>query len=225
MLTGYQTPASIRRIGARRLETWLRNRKVIRAHQLAEKAVEAADRQHTSLPGEKLAARMVHTLAKEVMDLNQEIDELDKLIEARFRDHYTFEVITSMPDLGVILGAEFLAATGGDMSFFGTPDRLADFGGVAPVPRDSGKISSSLRRPQRYNRRLQRVFYTSAMFSIRYCEESPRFTIASGPRASVTPKRSSPLPVAESTFCGIFCAMDGAINPCLLPLSRLDKHH
>jgi transposase len=84
LLTGYQTPAAIRRIGARRLETWLRNRKVIRADQLAEKAVEAADRQHTSLPGEELAARMVHTLAKEVMDLNQEIDELDKLIEAGF---------------------------------------------------------------------------------------------------------------------------------------------
>jgi transposase len=175
LLTGYQTPAAIRRIGARRLETWLRNRKVIRADQLAEKAVEAADRQHTSLPGEELAAQMVHTLAKEVMDLNQEIDELDKLIEARFRDHHTFEVVTSMPGLGVILGAEFLAATGGDMSFFGTPDRLAGFGGVAPVPRDSGKISGNLQRPQRYNRRLQRVFYTSAMFSIRYCEESRRF--------------------------------------------------
>lgn len=76
---------------------------------------------------------------------------------------------------GVILGAEFLAATGGDMSAFGTPDRLVGFGGVAPVPRDSGKISGNLRRPQRYSRRLQRVFYTSALFSIRRCEESRRF--------------------------------------------------
>ncbi|KFG01275.1 hypothetical protein IQ62_08740 [Streptomyces scabiei] len=101
--------------------------------------------------------------------------ELDKAIEARFRDHHTFEVITSMPGLGVILGAEFLAATGGDMTAFGTADRLAGFGGVAPVPRDSGKLSGNLRRPQRYNRRLQRVFYTSALFSIRHCEESRRF--------------------------------------------------
>ncbi|MGX1471253.1 UNVERIFIED_CONTAM: hypothetical protein RKD50_000061 [Streptomyces canus] len=35
--------------------------------RLAETAVQAADRQHTSLPGEKLTAHMVHTLAKEVM--------------------------------------------------------------------------------------------------------------------------------------------------------------
>ncbi|MER5619000.1 IS110 family transposase [Streptomyces sp. NPDC002215] len=175
LLTGYQTPAALRRIGTKRLETWLRNRKVRRADQLAETAVQAADRQHTSLPGEKLTAQMVHTLAKEVMALNQQVAELDKLIEVRFRDHHTFEVITSLPGLGVILGAEFLAATGGDMSAFGTPDRLAGFGGVAPVPRDSGKISGNLRRPQRYSRRLQRVFYTSALFSIRRCEESRRF--------------------------------------------------
>ncbi|OMI84638.1 IS110 family transposase [Streptomyces sp. M1013] len=175
LLTGYQTPAAIRRLGAKRLETWLRNRTVLRADQLAEAAVEAAERQHTSLPGEKLTAQMVHTLAKEVMALNERVTELDKLIEARFRDHHHFEVITSMPGLGIILGAEFLAATGGDMSVFGTPDRLAGFGGVAPVPRDSGKLSGNLRRPQRYNRRLQRVLYTSALFSIRRSEESRRF--------------------------------------------------
>ncbi|MFF2132978.1 IS110 family transposase [Streptomyces olivochromogenes] len=175
LLTGYQTPASLRRAGKKRLETWLRNRKVLRPDRLAETALEAAGRQHTSLPGEKLTAQMVHTLAREVMALNQQVSELDKAIEARFREHRDFEAITSMPGLGVILGAEFLAATGGDMSLFGTPDRLAGFGGVAPVPRDSGKISGNLRRPRRYNRRLQRVFYISALFSIRHCENSRRF--------------------------------------------------
>lgn len=175
LLTGYQTPAALRRLGVRRLEAWLRNRRVTRADRLAEAALQAAERQHTSLPGEELAAELVRTLAKEVMALNEQVAELDKRIEARFRDHRSFDVITSMPGLGVILGAEFLAATGGDMAAFGTADRLAGFGGVAPVPPDSGKISGNLKRPQRYNRRLQRVFYTSALFSIRYCEDSRRF--------------------------------------------------
>ncbi|MFC5220706.1 IS110 family transposase [Streptomyces coerulescens] len=175
LLTGYQTPAAIRRIGARRLETWLRNRHIVRPDRLAKIAIETAERQHTSLPGEKLAAQVVHTLARGVMSLNQQVAAIDKDIEARFRDHHAFDVITSMPGLGVILGAEFLAATGGDMTVFGTPDRLAGFGGVAPVPRDSGKISGNLRRPQRYNRRLQRVFYISALFSIRHCDESRQF--------------------------------------------------
>jgi hypothetical protein len=53
------------------------------------------ERQHISLSGERLTAEMVHTLAKEVMALNQQVAELDELIEARFRDHHHFEMITS----------------------------------------------------------------------------------------------------------------------------------
>lgn len=51
LLTGYQTPASLRRAGKKRLEAWLRNRKVLRADRLAETALEAAGRQHTTCQG------------------------------------------------------------------------------------------------------------------------------------------------------------------------------
>lgn len=175
LLTGYQTPAALRRTGARRLETWLRNRKVRAADTIAEAAVAAAGRQHTALPGEKLTAQMVHTLAKEVMALNEKVGEVDKLIEGRFREHELSEVIASLPGIGPLLGAEFLAATGGDLDAFGTPDRLAGFAGLAPSPRDSGRVSGNLHRPKRYHRGLQRVFYTSALISIRCCDESRRF--------------------------------------------------
>ncbi|MGC0422226.1 hypothetical protein ABIA38_007762 [Embleya sp. AB8] len=117
----------------------------------------------------------MRTLAREVTALNARIAETDKLVEGRFREHEHAAVIASMPGIGPLLGAEFLAATGGDMTAFATPDRLAAFAGVAPAPRDSGKISGNLHRPQRYNRRLQRVFYTSALISIRCCDESRRF--------------------------------------------------
>ncbi|HEY5834492.1 IS110 family transposase [Streptomyces sp.] len=175
LLTGYQTPAAIRRTGTNRLTTWLRNRKVRGADQLAAKAVQAAEGQNTAVPGEKITAQVVHTLAREVMALNAKITETDKLIEGRFRQHRHAEVIASMPGIGPLLGAEFLAATGGDMDAFDNADRLAGFAGVAPAPRDSGKISGNLHRPKRYSRRLQRVFYTSALISIRCCDESRRF--------------------------------------------------
>ncbi|MEU6654916.1 IS110 family transposase [Streptomyces sp. NPDC046900] len=175
LLTGYQTPAALRRTGRSRLDTWLRNRKVRGADALAQAALEAAERQHTAVPGEKIAAQVIHTLAKEVMGLNEQIAEIDKLIAARFRGHELAEVIASMPGIGPLLGAEFLAATAGDMSRFASADRLASFAGVAPVPRDSGNVSGNLHRPRRYHRGLQRVFYTSALISIRSCEESRRF--------------------------------------------------
>nr|WP_260609276.1 IS110 family transposase [Streptomyces sp. WAC 01325] len=100
-----------------------------------------------------------------------------------------------MPGLGVILGTKFLAATGGDMSLFGTPDRFADFGGVAPVVRDSGEVSGNSRRPRCHNRRLQRVFYLPALFSSRHREDSCRFH----ERERVEGKRHA-RPSSTSTF-------------------------
>lgn len=175
LLSGYQTPAALRRTGRNRLQTWLRNRKVRGADALADTVLEAAGRQHTAIPGEKITAEVIHTLAKEVIALNEQIAQIGKLIAARFREHELAKVISSMPGIGPLLGAEFLAATAGDMSRFGSSDRLASFAGVAPVPRDSGNVSGNLHRPRRYHRGLQRVFYTSALISIRSCDESRRF--------------------------------------------------
>ncbi|MGH3392309.1 MAG: IS110 family transposase, partial [Actinomadura sp.] len=172
LLTGYQTPAGLRRLGRTRLEAWLKSRKVRGAAQLARAAADAADRQHTTLPGEALTAQLIEALAREVMDLNERIKDVEQLIEGRFRQHEKAEVITSLPGIGVILGAEFLAATGGDMDVFGSPDRLAGYAGLAPAARDSGRIHGNLHRPQRYHRGLQRVFYTSALISIQRHPES-----------------------------------------------------
>lgn len=118
LLTGYQTPAALRRVGAKRLTTWLHNRKVQGAQRLAEAAVEAAGRQHTAVVGEKAIAKMVHTLAKEVMALNEKVSETDRLIEGRFREHELAEVIESVPGIGTVLGAELLVGIGGDLEGF-----------------------------------------------------------------------------------------------------------
>ncbi|WEB45118.1 IS110 family transposase [Streptomyces yunnanensis] len=175
LLTQYQTPAALRRIGRTRLATWLKNRKVRNYRLVASTAVEAAEAQRTAVAGEKMAAAVVAKLAREVMALDEEIAETDALIEGRFRDHPHAEVILSMPGIGPVLGAEFIAHTGGDLSVFGSSDRLAGVAGLAPVPKDSGRISGNMRRPRRYCRRLLRVFYMSAMVAARSCPVSKAF--------------------------------------------------
>lgn len=175
LLAGYQTPTALRRIGRTRLATWLKNRKAYNPAKVADTAVTAAEAQFTEVPGEKTAAKMVHTLARKVMDLDEEIAQISSLIEERFRGHPSAEVITSMPGIGDMLGAEFIAATGGDLATFGSPDRLAGVAGLAPVPRDSGKISGNMRRPRRYSRRLLRMCYISAQIAARVCPESKLF--------------------------------------------------
>jgi transposase len=167
LLTGYQTPDGLRRAGAARLAAWLRKRKARNADTVATRAIEAADAQRSIVPGQQLAAGMVARLAKEVMSLDTEIAETETMIEERFRRHRHAEIILSMPGFGVILGAEFLAATGGNIKSFASVDRLAGVSGLAPVPRDSGRISGNLKRPRRYDRRLLRACYLSAQIAIR----------------------------------------------------------
>ncbi|MGC0366720.1 transposase [Rhodococcus sp. 27YEA15] len=71
------------------------------------------------------------------------------------------------------------------MSAFGTTDRLAGISGLAPVPRDSGRVSENLRRPCRYDRRLLRAFYLSAQLSIRHSAQSQVFYDRNEPRVNV----------------------------------------
>ncbi|WP_411152858.1 IS110 family transposase [Streptomyces sp. A30] len=175
LLTGYQAPAALRRIGRSRLAGWLANRSVRNAAVIAAAAVEAAHAQHAQVPGEKTAAAMTHTLARAVMDLDAEITRVDALIEDRFRQHHHAKTIVSMPGIGTLLGAELIACTGGDLATFGTPARLAGVAGLAPVPKDSGRISGNMRRPHRYHRRLLRVFYLSAQVAARCCPTSQAF--------------------------------------------------
>ena len=138
LLTGFQTPAALRGAGVASVAAWLRARKVRGSAALAAAAVRAAEAQTITLPGEQLAARLAARLAAEVMVLDEQIKEVDELIKGRFRRHPAAAVITSLPGIGVLLGAEFLAATGGDMEAFGSADRLASFAGVAPVPGTPG---------------------------------------------------------------------------------------
>ena len=167
LLTGYQTPDALRRAGAARLVAWLQKRKARNADAVAAAAIEAAHAQHTVLPGQDLAADMVARVAQEVINFDTEIASTETMIEERFRRHRHAEIILSMPGFGFILGAEFLAATGGDMSAFDSADRLAGICGLAPVPRDSGRISGNLKRPRRYHRRLLRTCYLAAQSAAR----------------------------------------------------------
>ena len=87
-------------------------------------------------------------------------------------EHRHAPVLISMPGFGPVLAAEFLGATGGDLSLFQTADRFAGVAGLAPVPRDSGKITGNHHRPRRYDRRLLRVFYLSSLSALKSCPAS-----------------------------------------------------
>jgi transposase len=166
LISGFQTPTAIRQLGAGRLTGWLKRRGVRGAGRLAHAAVEAASRQTVHTPGQAAAASLIVRLAQTVLDLDRQLTDLDREVAGIFRTHPDAAIITSLTGIGDVLGAEFLAVVGGSLAGFASADHLAGYAGLAPAPHDSGYRTGNLHRPQRYNRQLQRVFYTSAMISI-----------------------------------------------------------
>ncbi|WP_327291834.1 IS110 family transposase [Streptomyces sp. NBC_01198] len=165
LLTGYQTPAAIRRRGRARLAAWLANRSVRSADVVAATALEAAEAQQTALPGEGVAAQIVADLAAQILAPDDRLKRIDKQIRETFRAHPQAEIIESLPGMGPILGAEFIVAAG-DLPAYADDGHLASAAGLVPVPRDSGRRTGNPHRPQRYSRRPRRVFYMSAQTSI-----------------------------------------------------------
>ena len=114
-------------------------------------------------------------LAAQITSIDHELADLDAQIAERFHQHESADVLLSMPGLGPLLAATFLANIGGNLDGFDTVDRLASLAGLAPVPRDSGRISGNLHRPRRFNRRLLRTCYLAALSSLKNSPASRAF--------------------------------------------------
>ena len=145
------------------------------------------------------------------MALDTEIGDTAAMIKERFRRHRHAEIILSMPGFGVILGAEFIVATGGDMGAFASVDRLAGVSGLAPVSRDSGPISGNLKRPRRYNRRLLRTCYLSAQIAMHRPPLAHRLRPQTRRRQNPHPSRPRPGPSPPACSAAIMSCTTTAV--------------
>jgi len=170
----YQTPSAIRRVGHRRLATFLKNRGVKGAEDIARKAITAAKAQSVSLPAEDVAATICAELAEETLALKESIDNLDRELGQRFFARPEARILASLPGMGPILGSEFLVSVG-DLSAFESADQLAAYAGLVPAAQDSGKRVGNNRRMRGGNKVLKRVFYQSAFASLRGSPHSRAF--------------------------------------------------
>ena len=174
LVARYQTPGAVRRAGRKRIAAYLKKRGVAKAEALAEKALDAAGRQRARLPAEEVAAKIGAELAGEVLALKERVDTLDEELGRRFHERPEAPILSSLPGMGPILGAEFLVAVG-DVSAFGSADRLAAYAGLVPAAKDSGKRVGNHHKGRGGNRILKRVLYQSAFASLRAVPESRAF--------------------------------------------------
>ena len=165
LLTRYVTPAEIRRAGHGRLVSHLkRTGGLPSVAQLADAALASAQAQRIAVPGERMAATIVRELAAEALAARKRLAELNRALEARLTRHPDAALIRSLPGMGAVLTAEFIAEAG-TIRRFASADALAAAAGLAPVLRQSGKVRF-LRRPTGGNKALKRVFYQAAFCSL-----------------------------------------------------------
>ena len=170
----YQSSGAIRRAGRKRVAAYLKKRGVTKADALARRALEASEEQSIKLPAEDVASEIVAELAGSILALKERLERLDEDLARRFFSRPEARVLSSFPGIGPILGAEFLVAVG-DVSAFGSADRLAAYAGLVPTAHDSGKRVGNHRNGRGGNKVLKRVFYQSAFSSMRAVPESRTF--------------------------------------------------
>jgi transposase len=118
-------PSDARRLGKSRLARWLKTRGSRRSEALAEKAlVVAAGAQRRELPAAGVKAALISEIAWEILRTKGRIADLEKRLGELVKADRNGEIVRSMPGMGLVLTAEFLAEVD-DIGRYGSPDRFA----------------------------------------------------------------------------------------------------
>lgn len=165
LLSRFVTPAGIRRAGQARLVAHLR--KTPHPHEaeaLAARARAAAGGQRIAVPGEAPTAERIRAPASEALEARARIARIAGDPERLLADPPDGARIRSLPGMGVLLAAEFIACVG-DIRRLASADALASAAGLAPVQRQSG-TRNGWRRALTGDRTLKRVFCQSAFCAV-----------------------------------------------------------
>ena len=166
LVAHYQTPASIRRMGRKRLTSFLKNRGVKGAHALAEKALVRPRLkaplcpQRTLPPVSSSNSPVRHSMLRRESKLSTGKSGSVSSLARRRRSSLAYRgwVRSSAPSFWWRRGIS---------SAFESSDKLAAYAGLVPAAHDSGKRIGNDRRMRGGNKVLKRVFYQSAFASLR----------------------------------------------------------
>ena len=106
-----------------------------------DKALEIREAARRSI-GSKMPAKSLelrHTIQL-IRELDKEIDEVEAAIEEIM--NYIQSLITTIPGMGIRMGAMILAEVG-DFANFDSPDKLLAYAGLSPSTYESGKLKAT----------------------------------------------------------------------------------
>jgi len=96
---------------------------------------------------------VVRSTVRVVKEMTTQIESLAAELEASFEGHPDAEILSSLPGLGVVLGARVLAEFGDDPHRYADPKARKNYAGTSPITKASGRSRVALARFAR-NRRL-----------------------------------------------------------------------
>jgi len=174
LLTVAPTPDALRELGETGMAAVLGRVSRLVAKRLPTKILAALGEQTVQVPGTAEFGRVIAHLAGRLRDLLRERDAVAGRAGVEADGHGTFEVIHSMPGLGVLSAAKLLVVVG-DGSRFPTAAHLAPYAGLAPVTRQSGTSIGSQRAPRRGNPQVRQIFFFAAVASLAHDPQSRRY--------------------------------------------------
>lgn len=165
LLERYGSPAQLKKAGRQRLISMLRPKAPRMAERLVADIFDALDEQSVVVPGTDTAALIVPSLAASLTAVLHQRQRLAAKIEEPLEAHPLFQVLISMPGIGVRTAARILIDVG-DGSNFKTAGHLAAYAGLAPATRRSDSSIRSEHPARRGNKQLKRAFYLAAFASL-----------------------------------------------------------
>jgi transposase len=170
ILAAAPTPAAAAALTVTELASLLRT-----AGRLRGIAAEAG-KLHGFLANEQMRqpAAMEQAMGLQLQGLVRQLDaicltlqQLEQRIDEVFTAHHDAKIVSSVPGLGVQLGARLLAEIGDDRTRFADARALRAFAGAAPVTRASGK-SSFVHARRAKNDRIAATGYVWALAAVRH---------------------------------------------------------
>lgn len=165
LLQKYPSPALLRRAGVKRVGNQLRKYAPRKWGAWAGEIFEALDEQSVTVVGTDAAALVLPRLARQLIELRQQRDDVAAEVEKIVEAHPLQPVLTSMPGVGVRTAARLLTEVVGKA--FPTAGHLAAYAGLAPVTRRSGTSIRSESPSRRGNKVLKRAMFLSAFAALR----------------------------------------------------------
>ena len=150
------TPVAGRSLSVARIATVLKRGG--RRRRISERAREIRTALRSSqLEAPQVVARaygeVVRSTVRIVAEMTEQVEGLERELEARFEEHPDAEILRSLPGLGSVLGARVLAEFGDDPTRYADPKARKNYAGTSPITKASGRSRVALARFAR-NRRL-----------------------------------------------------------------------